>query len=116
MSTASGSSKDHNSDLRCTLPTQNTHSIFKFPNFGMESEDREVSTDATSVTIPGGREKDSGVPENQVPGDDHEYITGIKLVLVLSALTIVYFLVMLDNTILSTVSAFRSCTCLMPSY
>ncbi|KAJ9148365.1 MFS general substrate transporter [Pleurostoma richardsiae] len=34
--------------------------------------------------------------------DKQEYIGGIRLVLVLSALTLVYFLIMLDNTILAT--------------
>ena len=70
----------------------------------MESEESRTSTDATSSTLPGGQEKGIGTPESQPHEIQHEYITGVKLVLVLSALTIVYFLVMLDNTILATVS------------
>lgn len=36
--------------------------------------------------------------------DQHVYIQGFALALVLGALTLTYFLVMLDNTILATVS------------
>lgn len=52
----------------------------------------------------------TGGNEGKLPGSspekealDQEYIHGFKLALVLGALTLVYFLVMLDNTILATV-------------
>ena len=55
-----------------------------------------------------GAEKCEGArgPASPPPsGDDRqEYIHGVKLALVLSSLTLVYFLIMLDNTILATVS------------
>lgn len=35
--------------------------------------------------------------------DDLEYVQGARLYLVLGALTVVFFLIMLDNTILATV-------------
>ena len=35
--------------------------------------------------------------------DEHEYVTGIKLVLILAAVTLVYFLIMLDGSIVATV-------------
>ncbi|KAH8196242.1 hypothetical protein TruAng_009599 [Truncatella angustata] len=40
--------------------------------------------------------------ENSMETKNAEYVQGLKLYLVLSALTIVYFLIMLDNTILAT--------------
>ncbi|KAF3766613.1 hypothetical protein M406DRAFT_60905 [Cryphonectria parasitica EP155] len=43
-------------------------------------------------------EKDDNGPEP----DEQEYINGLNLVLILGALTLVFFLVMLDNTILAT--------------
>ena len=42
-------------------------------------------------------------PEN--PAQEEEYVTGMKLALVLGSLTITYFLMMLDATILATVSS-----------
>lgn len=35
--------------------------------------------------------------------DEHEYVTGIKLTLILAAVTLVYFLIMLDGSIVATV-------------
>ncbi len=42
-------------------------------------------------------------PERSV--QEEEYVTGIKLALVLGSLTVTYFLMMLDATILATVSS-----------
>lgn len=42
--------------------------------------------------------------ESVVPGqDDYEYLTGFKLVLVMSTVTMVVFLILLDSTIIATV-------------
>lgn len=35
-------------------------------------------------------------------GTQHEYMTGVKLILIISPITLVYFLVMLDDSIMST--------------
>lgn len=43
--------------------------------------------------------------EPEKPVQEEEYVTGIKLALVLGSLTITYFLMMLDATILATVSS-----------
>ena len=42
--------------------------------------------------------------EPEKPIQEEEYVTGIKLALVLGSLTITYFIMMLDATILATVS------------
>jgi hypothetical protein len=52
---------------------------------------------------------DSGSPPAG-EDNDQKYIHGVKLAFVLSSLTLVYFLIMLDNTILATVSWPRDST------
>jgi hypothetical protein len=55
--------------------------------------------------------KERVVDDGNLPDlvDEHEYIGGVKLILVLGALTVVYILIMLDNTILATVCAVPLC-------
>jgi hypothetical protein len=53
-------------------------------------------TDPTITTL----STDDGVPEVE-----HEYIRGLKLVLVITAVTLVVFLMMLDMSIIVTVSS-----------
>lgn len=59
----------------------------------------------------GEAEKDSTTPPNNSTADksedELEYITGIKLGLVLTSMTVVFFLMMLDGSILSTVSTYQ---------
>ena len=43
--------------------------------------------------------------EPEISVQEEEYVTGIKLALVLGSLTVTYFLMMLDATILATVSS-----------
>jgi len=58
------------------------------------------------------RAGDSASPTSS-EDDDQEYTHGVKLAVVLTSLTLVYFLIMLDNTILATVSRPRDSTELM---
>lgn len=46
---------------------------------------------------------DSSTVEGDVQGDGHDYVTGIRLVLAVAALTLSATLIFLDNSILSTV-------------
>lgn len=58
------------------------------------------------------RARDSASPISS-EDEDQEYIQGFKLVVVLTSLTLVYFLITLDNTILATVSRLRDKTEIM---
>jgi len=42
------------------------------------------------------------IEKTSKPEDEHEYVTGIKLVLIMVPITLVYFLLMLDGSIIST--------------
>jgi hypothetical protein len=55
-------------------------------------------TESENATSPA---QEISVPQD----DDYRYITGIKLILVLSGITLVYFLQMLDSSIVSTVGS-----------
>jgi len=66
----------------------------------MEStEEPKTTKDLNSLQ----KNKDESLKDGTSKSGEHEYISGVKLWLVLSALTLVYFLIMLDNTILATV-------------
>ena len=51
--------------------------------------------------------------ETQETGqEEHQYVTGLKLALIMSAITVTFFLAMLDLAIIATVSKHRlSCCC-----
>lgn len=54
------------------------------------------------VSLEKGSNSDDGLRET--PGEpEKEYITGVKLILVIISISIVYFLNMLDTTVLATV-------------
>lgn len=44
------------------------------------------------------------VETQQIAGEDYQYVTGVKLAILLISLTLVFFLVMLDLSIIATVS------------
>ena len=48
-------------------------------------------------------EKVTSASDGITTTDDYEYVTGIKLALILAAVTLVYFLIMLDGSIVATV-------------
>lgn len=72
------------------------------PKVGSEKEEEEARDAPTQQGLNANRQADSH-DSNDAEEKQVEYVTGIKLALVLAALTIVYFLIMLDNTILATV-------------
>lgn len=45
-----------------------------------------------------------GEPEAEEEEEEEKYVTGVKLVFVLTSITVVYFLMLVDNTIIATVS------------
>lgn len=51
-------------------------------------------------------EKVSSASEGKTATDNYEYVTGIKLALILAAVTLVYFLIMLDGSIVATVGTY----------
>lgn len=71
-----------------------------------DTDSKEFGDDGDTLREKSGLERGAESPSNAMLVDekDEEYIRGPKLYLVLSALTMVYFIVMLDNTILATVS------------
>nr|QNC49733.1 Hfaza1C [Hypoxylon fragiforme] len=75
------------------------------PKVGSEKEEEEARDTPTQQGLNANRQADSH-DSNDAEEKQVEYVTGIKLALVLAALTIVYFLIMLDNTILATATPF----------
>ncbi|XDG05409.1 hypothetical protein ABKA04_005024 [Annulohypoxylon sp. FPYF3050] len=69
-----------------------------------DTDSKEFGDDGDTLREKSGLERGAESPSNAMLVDekDEEYIRGPKLYLVLSALTMVYFIVMLDNTILAT--------------
>ncbi|OTA95222.1 hypothetical protein M434DRAFT_69748 [Hypoxylon sp. CO27-5] len=68
----------------------------------LEPEKREDSSEGTLQEPELKIDVDGGDSTSPLEKQDDEYAKGIMLYLVLAALTIVYFLIMLDNTILAT--------------
>ncbi|KAI1377957.1 hypothetical protein F4677DRAFT_31490 [Hypoxylon crocopeplum] len=66
------------------------------------SEEVYEATDIPQPSLFLAKDEDGGVSSQPVGEKQDEYVTGIRLVLVLAAITIVYFLIMLDNTIIAT--------------
>jgi hypothetical protein len=63
------------------------------------------SSDTEKETRPSSAEKPTGiVTEPKAEAQEHEFLTGVKLLLVLSSVTLVVFLMMLDIAIVATVS------------
>ncbi|KAI1768455.1 MFS general substrate transporter [Hypoxylon sp. FL1150] len=67
-----------------------------------ESAKRQYTIDTAQSGLTAKKDIDDNTTGSLIEGDHHEYISGVKLALVLSAITIVYFLVMLDTTIVAT--------------
>ena len=64
------------------------------------------SLTAVDVTMPAGENKEGSVANSKIEIDEmeHAYITGYKLAIVVASVTLVSFLVLLDTSIIATVS------------
>ena len=74
-----------------------------------ETEAKLESSKVSSVADDAGEtnEKAEGLQSEQSIRDEHVYLTGVKLVVVLASVTLVFFLVLLDMSIISTVRSDR---------
>jgi hypothetical protein len=74
-----------------------------------ENTDGPVQSDGEK---PGGEAIPPGSPPTAAvkPDDGLQYLSGVKLVLVLSSMTVIFFLMMLDGSILATVRTFLTQT------
>jgi hypothetical protein len=88
-------------------PTPDSFSARKIQISPKDEERPSDSTSDTSQLAEKGLERvaDATPP----PEEEEEYVTGVKLALVLTSITVVYFLMLVDNTIIATVS-WRSAT------
>ena len=60
---------------------------------------------AVDVTMPAGENKEGSVANSKIIDEmEHTYITGYKLAIVVASVTLVSFLVLLDTSIIATVS------------
>jgi hypothetical protein len=88
--------KSMDSQTADTPPARNDHTLLK-------DEEKASGSTSSQLQVPG---KDfEGVPDGaEPPRQEHEYVSGFKLALILISITAVYFLMMLDMSILATVS------------
>jgi hypothetical protein len=62
---------------------------------------RELAAGRTSNVSQNGDDREKNAT-NGIPEKNHEYVTGSKLMFILVSATLVYFLLMLDGSVLST--------------
>ncbi len=81
-------------------------------NYEIHKPNTAVESVKPSLEVSSDPEKHAGaeVTAAGAPEDDHEYITGIKLFLVMAGVTLVCFLMLLDTSIITTVCPYSQMT------
>lgn len=77
---------------------QGAHHEARQPNTAVEGVEAspEISSDPEKVA-------EDGVKPDVAAEEDHKFITGVKLILVMAAVTLICFLMLLDTSIITTV-------------
>jgi hypothetical protein len=95
-----------------TTPPLTLNSLPKSHSMELQAEDKEQdrsipsSSDPENESNPAPKANTTATP----PPEEHEWVSGIKLLTILTAITLVCFLVLLDTSIVVTVNTYKFTT------